>query len=146
MKEKDELKYKIGEAAELLNISVHTLRMYERAGLIIPYKKETNQRLYSESDIERIRCIRNTINEEKVSIEGIRRILAMIPCWAIIRCSKEDREKCQVIRGFTKPCWTLKHKDNACATRDCRTCVVYNDFADCHIIKNKIYELTQLEI
>ncbi len=31
-------KYKISEAAKILGISVHTMRMYEREGLIIPLK------------------------------------------------------------------------------------------------------------
>ena len=41
-------KYTISSAATLLGISVHTLRMYEREGLIIPFKKESGQRLYSD--------------------------------------------------------------------------------------------------
>ncbi|MGB9664543.1 MAG: MerR family transcriptional regulator [Ignavibacteria bacterium] len=57
-------KYKISEAAKILGISVHTLRMYEREGLIIPYKKSTKQRVYSDEDIDRLKCIRNAINEE----------------------------------------------------------------------------------
>jgi MerR family transcriptional regulator/heat shock protein HspR len=35
--------FPISTAAKLLNISVHTLRMYEREGLFIPYKKDSNQ-------------------------------------------------------------------------------------------------------
>ncbi|MCX8056055.1 MAG: MerR family transcriptional regulator, partial [Ignavibacteria bacterium] len=83
---KDKPKYKISEAAKILGISVHTLRMYEREGLILPFKKTTNQRLYSEKDIERLKCIRNSINEKKISIEGIKRIFSLIPCWAIVNC------------------------------------------------------------
>ena len=45
--------YSIGTAARVLGISVHTMRMYERSGLIVPFIRETNQRLYSERDIER---------------------------------------------------------------------------------------------
>lgn len=32
-------KYRISEAAKILGISVHTMRMYKRDELIIPYKK-----------------------------------------------------------------------------------------------------------
>jgi len=46
--------FSISIAAQLLGISVHTLRMYEREGLIIPFKTRTNRRLFSENDIERI--------------------------------------------------------------------------------------------
>ena len=69
--------FTISNAAKLLNISVHTLRMYEREGLILPYRKSSNQRLYSQMDLERVRCIQKTINEDKINIEGLRRILAL---------------------------------------------------------------------
>ncbi|MCH7723445.1 MAG: MerR family DNA-binding transcriptional regulator [Bacteroidetes bacterium] len=41
-------------AAELLGISIHTLRIYERAGLLIPSKSVENQRLYSIGEIEMV--------------------------------------------------------------------------------------------
>ncbi|MDZ7764938.1 MAG: MerR family transcriptional regulator [Melioribacteraceae bacterium] len=57
---KDKPIYPIRTAAELLGISIHTLRMYEREGLIIPHKTSGNQRSYSQDDIERIECIRQS--------------------------------------------------------------------------------------
>ncbi len=66
--------FTISNAAKILGISVHTLRMYEREGLIIPFRKESNQRLYSNQDIERVKCIQKTINKDKINIEGIRRV------------------------------------------------------------------------
>ncbi|MEW5843382.1 MAG: MerR family transcriptional regulator [Bacteroidota bacterium] len=133
--------YTISSAANLLNISVHTLRMYEREGLIIPYKKESNQRLYSDKDLERMRCIRATISEEKIGIEGIRRILSLIPCWAIAKCPAKDRKNCTAYNGYSKPCWMLKHKDNVCANKDCRMCEVYASFGNCKSIKDKLKEI-----
>ena len=73
---------------KFLNTSVHTLRMYEREGLIIPFRKTSNQRLYSDQDLERVQCIQRTINEDKINIEGMRRVLALLPCWSIIKCSE----------------------------------------------------------
>ena len=70
--------FPISTAAKLLNISVHTLRMYEREGLLLPYKKTSKQRLYSKSDIERVECIRKTINEDKISINGIKTIFSFL--------------------------------------------------------------------
>jgi MerR family transcriptional regulator/heat shock protein HspR len=135
-------KYKISEAAKILGISVHTLRMYEREGLIIPYKKSTNQRLYSDEDIERLRCIRNAINEEKISIEGIKRIFSLVPCWAIVNCSLQNIDFCKALKASNKPCWTFKHENNFCADKDCRDCEVYKIFNNCESIKTKIIELT----
>lgn len=134
-------KYTISSAANLLNISVHTLRMYEREGLILPYKKESGQRLYSDKDIERIICIRRTINDDKINIEGIRRILSLIPCWNIVKCSQSDREDCAAYNSHNKPCWMLNHKDNYCAGKDCRECEVYQSFGTCDSIKNKLKDL-----
>ncbi|MEN8194156.1 MAG: MerR family transcriptional regulator [Bacteroidota bacterium] len=134
-------KYTISSAANLLNISVHTLRMYEREGLIIPFKKESGQRLYSDKDIERITCIRRTINQDKINIEGIRRVLALIPCWSIVNCSLDDRKNCIAFNSHDKPCWMINHKNNYCEGKDCRECEVYQSFGTCESIKNKMKEL-----
>ena len=88
----DEPVFSIGTAAKLAGCSVHTLRMYEREGLIIPFKKASKQRLYSQVDLERIECIRTSIKEKKMTVEGIKKVLSLIPCWAIVKCQK-DREK-----------------------------------------------------
>ncbi len=130
--------FPISVAARLLNISVHTLRMYEREGLIVPFKKESNHRLYSKSDIERLTCIRKTINEKKISINGIKTIYSLIPCWEIISCSQNERENCESYKSHSNPCWTFKHKNNACASLECRECNVYKNYAECGSLKEKI--------
>lgn len=134
-------KYTISTAANILNISVHTLRMYEREGLIIPFRKNSNQRLYSDQDLERVRCIQRTINEDKINIEGMRRVLALLPCWSIVHCSVDDRENCEFYNNHTKPCWMINHKDNKCKDLDCRDCEVYQSFGSCASIKEKLKEL-----
>jgi MerR family transcriptional regulator/heat shock protein HspR len=133
--------YTISTAARLLGIAIPTLRMYESEGLIIPFKKSSQHRLYSELDLERVRCLRSTINGGKMGIESIRRMLALIPCWAIIRCSEKDRKKCEAFAGYSKPCWMQNHKDNICTGKDCRECEVYNSFSDCSSLKEKLKEL-----
>jgi MerR family transcriptional regulator/heat shock protein HspR len=133
--------FPIRTAAKLLNISVHTLRMYEKEGLIIPYKKNSHQRLYSKSDLERIECIRHAIYEDKISIAGIKTIYSLIPCSQVLGC-KENRETCTVFKEYHKPCWMLKHINNFCTHKDCRECVVYSSFKDCSSIKEIIQEIT----
>ncbi|MCB0750032.1 MAG: MerR family transcriptional regulator [Ignavibacteriae bacterium] len=133
--------YTISNAAKLLDISVHTLRMYEREGLLIPFRKNSNQRLYSDKDLERVKCIKKTINEDKINIEGIRRVLALLPCWAIIKCSKKDRENCEFYSSHTKTCWMINHTNNICKDRNCRDCDVYQSFGSCDSIKNKLKDL-----
>ena len=133
--------FTISNAAKILKTSVHTLRMYEREGLIIPFRKQSNQRLYSEKDLERVRCIQNTINKDKINIEGMRRVLALLPCWSIVNCTVNDRANCEFYSSHTKPCWMINHKNNICKDRDCRECEVYQSFGSCSSIKAKLKEL-----
>ncbi len=127
--------YPISSAAKILDISVHTLRMYEKEGLIIPFKKESNHRLYSKADIDRLKCIRRAINESKISIAGIKSIYSLIPCWEISKCSKSDREKCEAFKSHATPCWMFEHSNNTCGEKDCRKCDVYSLYSECGKIK-----------
>jgi MerR family transcriptional regulator, heat shock protein HspR len=133
--------YSIGSTARILDISVHTIRMYEKAGLILPNKEKGRNRLYSEKDIERIRCIRKEINENKYSISSIQKILSFIPCWREINCSEEARINCQAFNNGNLPCWTYKHNETKCNSLKCRACEVYNNFK-CNNIKEKIIHYT----
>ncbi len=142
MNKKDIPLFPISTVARILGVSVHTLRLYEREGLIIPFRKETGHRLYSYADIERLRCIRESINQRKISIEGIKTIYSLIPCWSIKGCSEKDRMNCQAIINHSKPCWSFKHEKNVCSCSDCRDCNVYQNFSDCKSIKENIAELT----
>ena len=135
--------YSIGTVARMLGISVFTLRMYEREGLMISHKAPSTHRLYSQSDIERLKCIRSAIKEEKISIAGIRKIYSMIPCWDIANCSRSNRKKCPAYAGHARPCWTYDHKHNACKKIDCRSCEVYKLSSDCDKIKASITNLTR---
>ena len=134
-------KYPIREAAKILNISVHTLRMYEKEGLILPYQKQTGHRLYSDFDIERIKCIRSAINEKKISINGIKSLFSLIPCWEIVSCNINDRDNCESYKSAERPCWTYEHTNNICSTLDCIKCEVYTSFHYCSNIKTAIKNL-----
>jgi len=138
MRDKTIPKYTISSAAELLGVSIPTLRLYEKEGLLIPYKKKSNHRRYSESDLERVRCIRFVINEDKISIAGIKRILSLIPCWDLLGCTEEDRAECLAFKDHTKPCWNHNHTEGICGKMECRECKIYNHFASCNDIKESI--------
>ncbi len=129
----------IGEVAAKLGVSVETIRLYERQGLLLVAKSEKGQRIYSDSDVSRLRCIRTAINEDKISIEGIRRMQSLIPCWTHIQCPEEQRESCPAFLRTSGGCWTYKHDNNWCAEIDCRTCKVYRLSNDCENIKSLIY-------
>jgi MerR family transcriptional regulator, heat shock protein HspR len=136
--DKDEPVFSISTAAKLLDISVHTLRMYEREGLFVPYKKESSQRLFSKTDVERIECIRNAINELKISINGIKMIYSLIPCWDVIKCSEKDRKKCSAFNTHEKACWAENHIGTTCEKLECRECEVYKNYSECGKVKDLI--------
>ena len=137
-----ELVYRIGEAADILGVSVPTLRLYEREGLILPVRKPSRHRLYSHSDLERIRCLRETINTKKVSIAGIRRLLALIPCWTIKQCPPDIRDSCPAFTNSEAPCWMVDARPPFCSSSFCHTCTVYRDAADCDTLKQTIINHT----
>jgi MerR family transcriptional regulator/heat shock protein HspR len=134
--------YAIGVVAELLQISVQTLRLYESEGLVIPFKKDSHHRLYSQNDIVRLRCIRDAITNKKFSISAIKTIYSLIPCWSIKNCSEEQRQKCPAYNSVMAPCWTINHSDNVCESDDCRTCQVYTEHSNCESIKETIKKYT----
>jgi MerR family transcriptional regulator, heat shock protein HspR len=138
--------YSIGTVARILDVSVEVIRLYERRGLMLASRSDGKQRLYSESDVERLRCIRAAINDHKISIEGIRRIHSMIPCWDHVNCSVEERDACPAYHLSQAGCWTYKHRENSCAQRDCRSCQVYQLSSDCEKVKGLIQRRVVAEL
>jgi MerR family transcriptional regulator, heat shock protein HspR len=134
----------IGEAADLVGVSVQTLRYYEHEGLIIPFHRGSKHRRYSRNDIDRVRCMRTMINEEKVSIEGIKRLLSLIPCWSLKGCSLESRVTCDAFKLHSTPCWMVTNKSKECKTAECRTCPVYTDITNCQTLKRAITDNTSI--
>jgi MerR family transcriptional regulator/heat shock protein HspR len=140
---KEEPVYPISAAAKLLGISVHTLRMYEREGLIIPFKKDSNQRLYSEGDLDRIECVRQAINESKISINGIKAIYSLIPCWDIRNCEPDVRKNCPAYLENKQACWSYRKLNTPCDAYNCRECDVYKSYSACPNIRDLLKKMQE---
>lgn len=69
--------YVISVAAKMVGMHQQTLRYYERAGVIEPSRSRGNIRLYSQSDISRLRHIQQLINDFGVNLAGAEVILRM---------------------------------------------------------------------
>lgn len=69
--------YMISVAAELTGVHPQTLRIYERKELICPQRSSGNTRLYSESDIERLRFIQHLTQDEGINLAGVTRIIEL---------------------------------------------------------------------
>lgn len=72
-----EPRYVISIAARIVGIETHTLRYYERLGLVRPYRSEGKIRYYSESDIELLRHIKTLMNDLGVNPAGAEVVIRM---------------------------------------------------------------------
>jgi MerR family transcriptional regulator, heat shock protein HspR len=115
--------YTIGTAAELLGLHPRTLRLYEDGGLIRPARKN-NRRYYSAYDLKWIRCLRYLIHHEGLNQEGVRRLLALVPCWQIKGCPPELAAACPAVEERSTPCWDLARRAQA-DDKECHACTVY---------------------
>ena len=70
-------RYMISVAAELVSMHPQTLRMYEAKGLVRPARTPGGTRLYSETDIERLRLIQRLTTEVGLNLAGVEHVLRL---------------------------------------------------------------------
>ncbi len=73
----EEPRYVISVAARMLDIQAHTLRYYEKIGIIEPSRSRGNIRLYSERDIVRLRQVKTLMDYLGIIVAGAEVILRM---------------------------------------------------------------------
>jgi MerR family transcriptional regulator/heat shock protein HspR len=69
--------YVISIAAGLAGCHPRTLRIYEEEGLLDPVRTDTNIRLYSDDDLERVRAIRYLTQTRGVNLAGVKLLLQL---------------------------------------------------------------------
>jgi MerR family transcriptional regulator/heat shock protein HspR len=69
--------FMISVAAELAEMHPQTLRMYEQRGLICPQRSPKGTRLYSQSDVEKLRRIQEMTTDLGLNLAGVERVLAL---------------------------------------------------------------------
>ena len=74
--ESNDAVYIISVAAELGGVHPQTLRIYERRGLLSPYRTPGGTRRYSDADLEQLGLIQE-LTADGVNLEGVKRILEM---------------------------------------------------------------------
>jgi MerR family transcriptional regulator/heat shock protein HspR len=97
--------------------------LYEDGGLIRPARKN-NRRFYTTHDLQWIGCVRYLLHEKGLNQEGLRRLLARIPCWEIAGCSEKTKAGCEACEDRSTPCWDLARRADA-ETNRCYECAVY---------------------
>jgi MerR family transcriptional regulator/heat shock protein HspR len=73
----DRPRYMISIAAELVGMHPQTLRIYEAKGLVRPRRTPGNTRLYSDSDLERLRLIQRLTTELGLNLAGVETVLRL---------------------------------------------------------------------
>jgi MerR family transcriptional regulator/heat shock protein HspR len=73
----DRPRYMISVAADLVGMHPQTLRIYEQKGLVRPKRTAGNTRLYSESDVERLRLVQRLTTELGLNLAGVDHVLRL---------------------------------------------------------------------
>lgn len=117
---------KIGKVAMQVGLSIKRIREYEKEGFLRPHRCESsNQRLYGEFEIQQILQIKKLIHERGMTVEGIRYLLNLAPCWLLFGC--KNAERCQAFNQPHERCWQVAKAldlEPGCPG-DCNICPVF---------------------
>ena len=99
----DRPRYMISVAADLVGMHPQTLRIYEQKGLVSPKRTAGNTRLYSETDLERLRLINQLTSELGLNLAGVEHVLRLEEQLRrmqsrMVRLEREMREQISEIR------------------------------------------------
>jgi len=86
-------RYVISVAASMVGIEAHTLRYYEKLGLIQPERSSGNLRLYSEEDVNRLRHIKALMSDCGVNLAGVEVALRLMQRMKEMQQQLEEMEK-----------------------------------------------------
>ena len=100
--------YLIGRAAKLLRVSIPTLRIWEKKGLI-KISRVGKNRFFSKCDLERLEYIKELLREKRINIEGVKSVLSMTRCWELKKCMPGERDVCPVYVKFGGADFFSKH-------------------------------------
>lgn len=70
--------FAISVASQLVHLHPRTLMLYEKAGLVSPFRTKTERRRYSQADIEKIKFIHYLTKQKRVNLAGIRLLFEII--------------------------------------------------------------------
>jgi MerR family transcriptional regulator, heat shock protein HspR len=76
--QENEPRYVISIAAKIIGIETHTLRYYEKIGLVQPFRSRGNVRYYSEYDIDQLRQIKTLVCDMGINPAGVEVVTRMV--------------------------------------------------------------------
>ncbi len=86
----DEPCFVISVAARLVGVRTQTLRYYEQLGLIEPTRTTGNQRVFTRRDVEKVRRIRNLMDDLGVNLAGVEVVIDLLER---LRAADEEIER-----------------------------------------------------
>jgi MerR family transcriptional regulator/heat shock protein HspR len=86
----------------MIGIEAHTLRYYERLGLVQPERSGGNIRLYSEEDVDRLRYIKALMSDCGVNLAGVEVVLKLMQRMKDMQRQLEEMEKKVKMIGETE--------------------------------------------
>ncbi len=72
-----EPRYVISIAAKMVGVQVHTLRYYEKIGILEPSRSPGNIRLYSEKDVNLLYRVKTLMDDLGINLAAVEVILRM---------------------------------------------------------------------
>ncbi len=108
-----------------VELSQKRIREYEKGGLIKPAREpRTNNRRYSEADINQILRVKELIHEHGFTVACLRYFLASAPCWVIFNCA--EKEDCKTYKDARIPCYHVAKKAAGhSGLKNCKSCPIY---------------------
>jgi MerR family transcriptional regulator/heat shock protein HspR len=95
-----EPRYVISVAAKMLDMQTHTLRYYEKVGIITPHRSQGNIRLYSDMDIALLQKVKALTEDMGINLPGVEVILRMMGHLSELQNELEEaEEEIQKLRG-----------------------------------------------
>ena len=73
----NEPRYVISVAAKMVGVRVHTLRYYEKIGILEPSRSQGNIRLYSERDVTLLRRVKSLMDDLGINLAAAEVVLNM---------------------------------------------------------------------
>ncbi len=124
LKMRGELMFMINEVSKKVNLSQKRIREYEKEGFIRPDREaRTNNRLYSDFDVEQIRRINHLIHSKGFTLACLRQLLNMASCWNVFDC--KHKSDCAAYHNPHENCWKTRERAETKCAGPCGRCAVY---------------------
>ena len=117
-------KYRINEVTQMVGLSQKRIREYEKEGFVKPAREaRTNNRIYMQADIDRIRRVKQLIHEYGFTLSCLTYFIVSAPCWIVYGCT--EKSGCPAYQTPHLPCYDVMQKADASHIHQCLSCLIY---------------------